>query len=317
MNKAIQNISVLLPVYNGEKYIKQSVSSVLNQTFRNIELVIIDDGSGDNTAELIKEFTDERIRYFRTEHKGTPAALNYGVKKCRYAWIARIDADDLIVPERLEKQAEYLNENPACGVLSAWSVYFKDPAKILFLLKEPLTHQKIYKYLDIHNPINQSAMMIRKSILKDFPFNEKLNSNEDYELMYRIRDDTVFANLPEVLVYTRFRKDSRTNTGERTNLYDMLYRNAFRKMTDSKSKGEVFYWATVSAWLNYFYGDRRDSRSYFRNSFSIKNITALLTTFLPDKYFFMFINSRLRYRLKSIFINKSSFKKQLNNLLKN
>lgn len=135
MNKAIQNISVLLPVYNSEKYIKQAVNSILNQTFRDFELVIIDDGSGDNTAELIKEFTDERIRYFRTEHKGTPAALNYGVKKCRYAWIARIDADDLIVPERLEKQAEYLNENPACGVLSAWSVYFKDPAKILFLLK--------------------------------------------------------------------------------------------------------------------------------------------------------------------------------------
>lgn len=317
MKGTIQHISVLLPVYNGEKYIKSSLSSVLNQTFKNIEIVIIDDGSTDNTAAIIKGFSDDRIKYFRTEHKGTSAALNYGVKKCRYVWIARIDADDLNVPERLEKQVKYLEENPECYVLSSWSVYFKDPGKILFRLKEPTAHNKIYKYLDIHNPINQSAMMIRKSILKENPYNESLDSNEDYELMYRIRDKAVFANMEEFLVYTRFHQGSRTNTGSRDNLYNLLYTNAFKKLADSKSKGEVFYWATVSAWLNYFYGDRRDSRSYFRNSVSLKNLAALFTTFLPDKYFFMFINSRLKYRLKSKFTNKSSFKRQLKNLLKN
>lgn len=315
MSKAIKNISVLLPVYNGEKYIKSSVNSVLNQTFKDFELVIIDDGSEDNTSEIIKGFNDNRIKYFRTKHNGTSAALNYGIKKCRYEWIARIDSDDLNIPERLEKQVNYLSIHPECDVLSSWSVYFKDPGKILFFLKEPVTHHKIYKYLDLHNPINQSAMMIRKSILAANPYNKSLDCNEDYELMYRIRDNAVFSNIPEYLVYTRLRIDSRTKKGDRNNLYNMLYTNAFKKMTDSKSKGENFYWATVTAWLNYFYGDFRESRGYFRKSISLKNLTAFFTTFLPDKYFHMFINSRLRYRIESFFQSKSAYKSQLNRLL--
>ncbi len=311
MPEEIKKISVLMPAYNSGRYIKSAVNSILNQSHKDFEFIIIDDGSTDNTEEIISAIKDSRIIYRKTEHKGTSAALNFGITLCSGDWIARIDADDLNTPNRLELEVKFINESPDCDVVSSWSVYFKDPRKILFLLNEPLYNDEIYKYLDIHNPVNQSAMMIRKSIFEKFRYNEILNSSEDYELLYRIRDYVTFSNIPEYLVYTRLRADSRTNTGSRDNLYNLLYTSAFKKMVDSKSKGDHFYWASVAAWLNYFYGDRRDSRGYLKNSFSLKNLTAYFTTFLPDKYFFKFIDSHLRYRLNSLFKSKGIYKKEL------
>ncbi len=312
----ISQISVLMPAYNCGEYIKSAIGSILCQTFKEFELIIIDDGSTDNTSEIVSAFKDSRINYQKTENKGTSAALNYGVTLCSSEWIARLDADDINTPNRLEKQIDFIEENAECDVVSSRSIYFKDKDKILFLLKEPLYHNEIYNYLDIHNPINQSAMICRKSIFTKFSYNESLNSNEDYDLMYKLRDYVTFANMPEFLVYTRVRDDSRTLRGTRDNLYNMLYTNAFRKMVDSKSKGDHFYWASVAAWLNYFYGERADSRGYFKNSFSMKNLAAYFTTFLPDKYFFKFINSHLKYRIKSLFESTGYYKKELTSLNK-
>lgn len=316
MPENIKYISVLMPAYNCGKYIKSAIDSILNQTFKEFEFIIIDDGSTDNTEEIVSSLKDSRIKYRKTENKGTSAALNYGVSLCKSDWIARIDADDVNTHNRLEKQVNFIEANPECDIISSWSIYFKDPSRIIFLLKEPLYHKEIYDYLNIHNPINQSAMICRKSIFTNFSYNEQLNSNEDYDLMYKLRDNVTFANMPEFLVYTRVREDSRTLTGSMDNLYNMLYTNAFKKMIDSKSKGDHFYWASVTAWLNYFYGDRIDSRGYFKNSFSMKNLAAYFTTFLPDKYFFKFINSHAKYRLKNLFYNKSNYRKELLSLLK-
>lgn len=316
MPEVIKNISVLMPAYNCGKYISAAIRSILSQTFNNFELIIIDDGSTDDTETIVTGFEDKRLKYIRIQHSGTAAALNFGISKCSYDWIARIDADDLNIPDRLEKQVQYLAKNPDIDILSSWSVYFRDPARILFFLNEPLNHDEIHKYLDLHNPLNQSAMICRKNIFERFKFNESLDSNEDYELLYRLRDYYTLGNMPEYLVYTRIRPDSRTAAGSRDNLYDMLNTNAFKKMVDSKSKGDHFYWASVAAWLNYFYGSRQSARGYFRNSLSLKNLTAYFTTFLPDKYFFKFINSHFKYRLRSIFRNKNFFNKELASLLK-
>lgn len=311
----VKNISVLMPAYNCAKYISASIRSVLNQTYKDFELIIINDGSTDNTGEIIKSFADERIKYFKTENKGTAAALNFGIGKCKYEWIARIDADDLNVPERLERQVKFIEENPGYDVISGWSVYFKDPAKILFLLREPIEHADIYDYLDLHNPLNQSGLIYRKSVIKKEKYNESFRLNEDFELFHRIKDKVRFYNLPEFLVYIRVSSSSKSANADNSNVYDMLFNPAFKNMIDAKSKGEHFYWASRIAWINYFYGRRQDSRSYFKNSFSVKNVLAYLTTFLPDEYFFKFINSRMRYRLKNILALTGKQKSQLNKLI--
>jgi glycosyltransferase involved in cell wall biosynthesis len=316
MPEEIKHISVLMPAYNCGKYITHSIKSILNQTFKEFEFIIIDDGSTDNTEEIVKGFNDKRIIYHKTKNKGTSAALNYGLKLCKYDWVARIDADDLNVPTRLETQIKFLIDNPEYNVVSSWSVYFKDSAKILFLLKEPVEHLDIYDYLDLHNPINQSGVIYRKEIILNEGYNKDFKFNEDFELFHRIRDKVKFYNIPLFLVYTRIRSDSKTYSNRNKNLYDMLFNPAFKNMIDAKSKGEHFYWASTIAWINYFYGSRKDSRSYFKNSVSWKNLLAYFTTFLPDEYFYKFIDSRFRYRLKNMFSSTKLYDNELKNLLK-
>jgi glycosyltransferase involved in cell wall biosynthesis len=312
----VTKISVLMPTYNCGKYIAQSVKSILSQTYSDFELIIIDDGSADNTESIIKDFKDKRIKYFKTEHNGTASALNTGVSKASGEWIARIDADDLNVPERLEKQVQFLNENIEYNTISSWSVYFNNKGKILFPLRELIEHNDIYEYLSLHNPLNQSGLIIQKELLLKNKFNEEFTKYEDFELMFRIRDEAKFYNIPEFLVYTRLRDNSNTNEMNDEQMYDVLYNYSFKNLISAKSKGRSFYWATNIAWINYFYGNKKDARKYLYNSFSWKNILAYLLTFLPRGLFNRFINGRWRYRLSALFENKSDFRKQLLSLLK-
>jgi hypothetical protein len=239
------------------------------------------------------------------------------LKFCSGDWVARIDTDDLNTGVRLETQVKFIENNPGYDIISSWSVYFKDTDKILFLLKEPVEHRDIYDYFDLHNPINQSGLLFRKKIIKKEKYNEKFKNNEDFELLYRIRDKVKFHNIPEFLVYTRVRQDSKSFTMQNTNIYEMLFNPAFKKMVDAKSKGEHFYWASTIAWLNYFYGSRKESRSYLKSSVSVKNTLAYLTTFLSDKYFHKFIGARVKYRLNHLFTSSKKYKHELRDLLKN
>ena len=112
-------ISVILPVYNGEKYLKEAIESILNQTYTNFEFIIINDGSKDSSLEIIKEYEkeDERIIVISRENKGLIATLNEGIEKAKGKYIARMDQDDISLPERFEKQIEILEENniDICG----------------------------------------------------------------------------------------------------------------------------------------------------------------------------------------------------------
>ncbi len=315
MSESLKNITVLMPAYNSGKYIAASVRSILSQTFKEFEFIIIDNGSTDNTGEIVNSFKDSRIIYRKIENKGTSAALNFGLSLASCDWVARIDSDDLNTPDRLARQISYLGLNPECDVVSSWSVYFRDPAKILFLLKEPIEHSEIYDYLNLHNPLNQSSVIYRKEKILAAKYNEVYKSNEDFELFHRIRDEVHFCCIPEFLVYTRVRKESKTFAMSSGSAYDFLYPIAFRSLLDSKSKSDYFYWASVIAWVNYFFGDEKLSRSFFKSSFSFKNTAAYLSTFLPHKSFDKFIDSRFRHRLKNVFTNTGTYRRELTKLL--
>jgi glycosyltransferase involved in cell wall biosynthesis len=315
MPEAIKNISVLMPAFNCGKYIAASIRSILNQTYKEFEFIIINDGSTDNTEEIINSFKDSRIIYKKIENKGTSGALNYGLSIASSEWVARIDADDINVPERLEKQVKFIESNPGYDVISSWSVYFRDPSKIIFLLKGPVENSGIQEYLNLHNPMNQSSTIYRKEKILTARYNEDYRVNEDFELFHRIRNEVRFYNMPEFLVYTRLRTDSKTFSMNSENVYDFLFPVAFKNMLDSKSKGDHFYWASNIAWINFFFGNKKASRSYFKSSVSFKNIIALLSTFLPRKYFNKLIDLRIKYRLMAIFSNTKKYKLQLRKLL--
>jgi len=304
-----------MPVYNSASFIAKSLKSILNQTYRDFEFIIVNDGSEDNSEEIILKFDDPRIKYYKIEHKGTSAALNFGISKAKYSWIARIDSDDLNTPNRLEKQINFLNNNPGIDILSSWSVYFNNKNKIIFFLEQETEHKNIVEALRIHNPMNQSGLIIKKSLLKKEKYNAKILYNEDFELLYRLKDKAIFHIIPEYLVYTRFSPSSKSFSGRKNNIYDFLFPTAFKNLLESKGKGDHFVWSTVIAWINFFYGDKRASRNYFKKSLSLKNTIAYLATYLPEKSFDNLLNFRLKYRWRAVFRNKNYYKAELKKLL--
>lgn len=309
------SITVLMPAYNCGEYIGSAVKSILNQTYKEFEFIIVNDGSTDDTEEILCGFKDSRIIYKKTEHKGASAALNFGLALASGNWVARIDADDLNVPSRLEKQINFLQANPGYDIVSGWSVFFKAPAKILFFLKEPVEHKEIYDYLNLHNPINSSSVIYRKSIIKKAKYNENFSAYEDFELFFRIRDTVKFYNMPEFLSYTRLRHDSRTGTGGSLEIFSVINDYTLKHLINSARKRDQFYWATASAWQNFFYGNKNAPRSYLRRVPSFKNYTALALTFLPETIFRKIIYSRVKYRLSDLFTNKKEFRNELKQLL--
>ena len=111
-------ISVVMPVYNQEKYVSEAVKSILNQTFKDFEFIIVDDGSTDKTIEIIKSFDDQRIRLVQAEHKGFIEALKLATDKASGKWLARMDSDDICISDRLERQLNFLSAHPECVILT-------------------------------------------------------------------------------------------------------------------------------------------------------------------------------------------------------
>ena len=139
MQTKTPKISVLMSAYNSEKYISESIESILNQTFKDFEFIIINDGSSDNTAKIIQKYAekDERIRFINSkQNQGIIAALNPGFSMCRGEYIARMDSDDISLPKRFEKQIEYMDKHSECGVLGTSIIIFDKENSKEYIQKE-------------------------------------------------------------------------------------------------------------------------------------------------------------------------------------
>lgn len=203
-------VTVLMSVYNGEQYLYEAIQSVLNQTFKNFEFLIIDDASNDSSAEIINCFNDNRIRYLRNpENLGLTLSLNKGILLSNGKYIARMDADDICLPTRLEKQLMFMNEHPECGVLGTWFEYLPSGR----IAKPPIVHEEIYARLFKENVIAHSSAFIKRDILIDnqFFYNTDYKKAQDYELWSRLIEVTKFSNLPEILILYREHKNQISN----------------------------------------------------------------------------------------------------------
>src|SRR5436190_623470 len=138
-------VSVLLPVWNGEAFLEQAMESILRQTLSSFELIVIDDGSTDRTAAIAEEFAsrDNRVRVLRRLHEGLSATLNAGIAAARGEYIARMDADDISVPDRLRKQVAYLDAHPACVAVGTWFEVVDEAARHIGLKTFVTTHGEI------------------------------------------------------------------------------------------------------------------------------------------------------------------------------
>jgi len=213
-------ISILLPTYNGEKYIKQSIDSVLNQTFTKYELLIGFNGTTDNSIEIVKDYSDNRIKIFDYgENKGKAKTLNKLLLEAKYDWIALQDDDDIWLEKKLENQVKFLNEYDVIGTLISYideNGYFKG---------EPILHTEhneiVNRCLFGDNQMANSSVLLKKSdILKLNGWSENLDKLseegyqplEDYELWLRlIKSGKKFTNLNQNLVLHRVHNNSKFN----------------------------------------------------------------------------------------------------------
>lgn len=202
-----------MPVYNGAAYLREAVDSLLQQTFTDFELLVIDDGSTDDSARIIQTYTDARIRFEQNPtNLGLITTLNKGNELALGQFIARMDCDDISLPNRLERQIQYLEQNPEVGLVGSW--FEKRQGAQSVLVKTPVEHELIRFYLIFDNTFLHSSIVFRRSILQQFNlhFDPDFPYAEDYELWARMSRLVRVANIPEVLVQYR---DHADNTSHR------------------------------------------------------------------------------------------------------
>lgn len=249
-----------MSVYNEEKYVAAAIKSILNQTYPYFEFIIINDGSTDNTEDIIKSFNDERIVYHKIEKVNFSAALNYGLKIAKYKYAARMDADDISTSDRFEKQMMYLEQNPDVNVLSCGYCLFRDNT-VSHIRLLPENDNIIKEQLNYSSAVCHAGSIYSKEhILKFGGYNENLDCLEDIDLWLRIREQTVFHNLPEVLYLIRLKENSMTTKEllkPKQFFRDIYLKNFDRKYYSDKKAADIDY-----AVLLFKFAEKKEFRKY-------------------------------------------------------
>jgi glycosyltransferase involved in cell wall biosynthesis len=183
-------ISIILPAYNCEAYIGKAIQSVLDQTFTDFELIIINDGSTDKTEFIILSFTDERIVYQKNpSNKGLIYTLNRGIEIAKGKYIARMDADEICLPDRLKNQKMFLDENADVSVVSSVVNLLNEKGEITGawpLDRETITAETIRQKMPVENCIAHPSVMMRAEVIRQFKYNPRQKNIEDYDLWLRL-----------------------------------------------------------------------------------------------------------------------------------
>ncbi|MTM11965.1 glycosyltransferase, partial [Turicibacter sanguinis] len=198
MNKPL--VTVFIPVYNAEKYIQECLDSIVNQSYKNLDILIIDDGSTDSTANIIEKCKDTRIRLIRNnENKGIPYTRNKGLKELRGKYLAIMDADDIAIKTRIEEQVKFLEKNPDVLVVGSFFELYRRyfPKKI----KEYKNSEQIKIGLLFQSQIANPTAMIRTTVFDEYgiKYNEKCFVAQDYELWTQISKIGRMEIIPLVL----------------------------------------------------------------------------------------------------------------------
>lgn len=204
-------VTVLMPAYNAAAYLRPAVESILQQTFTDFEFLIIDDGSTDDTAKIIAEYSDSRIRFLRQSNQRLARTLNTGIGMARGAFVARQDADDVSLPERLGRQIEFLRNRPEIAMVgTAAEIWVEDRPGDGRFHRHPCEPVELAFAMLFDNYFVHSSIMIRRAVLEGVGgyCSDRARQPEDFELWSRVVRKYAVANLPEVLQIYRERAGS-------------------------------------------------------------------------------------------------------------
>ena len=241
-------ITVLLPVYNGEKYLRAAMDSILNQTFRNFELLVINDGSTDTSEQIILSYKDERIRYVKNEKNiRLIATLNKGMELATGKYIARMDADDVCVQQRLQVQLDFMEKNPEVAICGSWFNIIGD-------------EERVVKYLPGHNQIMlkmfyqchfcHPSVIWRQEMIKTFDhkFDATFLHAEDYDFFVRVGERYKLANIQQVLLHYRHHEMSISSANVSTQADNsiLIKKYLFGKLGMDASEDEIELFGKIS-----------------------------------------------------------------------
>ncbi len=286
-------VSIVMPTYNREILIKETIEAIISQTYSNFELLIISDGSTDNTEAVIKAFNDERIKYFSIENSGRPAVpRNYGIKQTQGKYIAFCDDDDLWTSSKLQKQVLFMETHPGTSLSYGFAESFGDPedrGALLHTKKESIMAES-FEMLLLGNKIPLFTVMLRKDCLAEtgvFDEDPALKALEDYDLWLRIAMKYKISCITEVL--GRYRKHPDNVSIDRVALrkkhlpiLEKFDKNGWADKSLLKKARSILYWSIGNALLSEKQGEYKlwFSRSFLLH-FNVKAFLALILYLLP------------------------------------
>src|SRR3990167_9027923 len=206
-------ISVIMSVYNGMPFLEEAVESILKQTYKNFEFIIVDDASTDGTLTFLKSLKDERIKLIKNKKNlGLAASLNIALRQAQGDYVARMDADDISYPERLNTQLKYLEKNKEIDLCGSWVTLINQEGKTAGKnRKNPLEDYKIKRLLGVYPTIiHPSFFGTRKFFINSGGYKNEFDGAEDYELLCRVKNRFKYANIAKELIQMRLRDDRRS-----------------------------------------------------------------------------------------------------------
>lgn len=290
-NKTHPNVSVILPTYNRAHLIKRSIDSILDQTYADFEIIIVDDGSTDNTKEIIEQYTDERIRYIGHEiNKGAPSAMNTGIKNSKGDFLSFQGSDDKWLPEKLQKEMLIFKESSSdVGVVYSgiWSIEknerkYKPDSSIQ--KKEGIIHDELLK----GNFVNGLSSVKKECFEKCGLFDENLFGLEDWELYIRISKNYEFRIVDEPLMIAYNAEGNiSSNYLKLFNAKKIIIDKHFKEFSKDKKVLAINYGILGS--LLFLSEEKKKARSYFIDAikldFNLKYIFAYLLSYFGKKMY--------------------------------
>jgi glycosyltransferase involved in cell wall biosynthesis len=236
-----------MPVFNGEKTLSAAIESILCQSYSNFELIIINDGSQDQSVEVVKQFSDKRIKLFTQTNGGLAKALNIGIFHSTGDLIARQDQDDISMPYRIEKQVERFSKNSALVLLGTWGRIIDDQGNILGKMRMPTRNLDLQYLVNFYNPFIHTSVMMKVAALEQIGgYSEDLEKQppEDFELWSRIKVLGQIENLNKYLVDYRLSVNSMSRKYEEIiaiNYKNIVVANLRELLNFSEAEAIVFF----------------------------------------------------------------------------
>ena len=277
-------VSVVMPAYNCGGYLSEAIESILQQTFTDFEFIILNDGSTDDTSTILHRYTDKRIHIVERENRGFAASLNEAILLSRGKYIARMDADDVSLINRLQLQYEYMEKHPEVDILGGQAFIIDQSGKIKGEIRKPVSFNFISKYISYACPLIHSTYFIRKYVYENEGIYRDISPGEDYDFLLRsFEKGYVMANLPDkILQYRRNITGMSQSNPQRTLVFSnkIRYLHELRTMGKESEDEVLSFLATYNkqtgTWFRIVYntrnkllGNRHNKRGVIKNCISL------------------------------------------------